>query len=115
MFAKLTFFLLYLQIFRPSKPTRYAIHLGAAACSVVYGACAIEAFVLSTPSPGQTFFSVTISNRFKETKIGGLVAGAFGILSDFYILCLPISSVWQLHLSVRRKIGVTAIFMSGLL
>ena len=41
--------------------------------------------------------------------------GIFGTLSDIYLLVIPIRSIFQLHLSVERKIGVSAIFAIGIM
>lgn len=37
------------------------------------------------------------------------------MVSDFTILLLPIVEVWRLHMSTQRKIGVSAVFATGLL
>ena len=44
-----------------------------------------------------------------------IVSGVFNVITDFYVLILPISMVWHLQLSSKRKIGVIAIFLTGLL
>ncbi len=41
--------------------------------------------------------------------------GSVNTLVDLYILILPMAKVSQLQLSARRKLGVIAIFMIGLL
>ncbi|KAL9126839.1 MAG: hypothetical protein Q9175_007847 [Cornicularia normoerica] len=38
---------------------------------------------------------------------------AFNVALDFWILVLPISIVWTLQLSGRRKVGLSAIFLLG--
>ena len=37
------------------------------------------------------------------------------MVSDFTILLLPIVEVWRLQMSKHRKIGVSAVFATGLL
>lgn len=37
------------------------------------------------------------------------------LILDLYILVLPISVVWNLHVNLRRRIGVLAIFATGLM
>lgn len=44
-----------------------------------------------------------------------LATGIINIISDFSILILPFPIIWQLHLPMNKKIGVTAIFALGLL
>jgi hypothetical protein len=39
--------------------------------------------------------------------------GIFGVISDLYILILPMPTVFSLHLPMKRKVGIAAIFMTG--
>lgn len=41
--------------------------------------------------------------------------GGFNILSDVVVLLLPISSLWQLHVPLAKKIFITLMFGTGLL
>ena len=40
-------------------------------------------------------------------------SSAFNVALDFWILLLPVSIIWTLRLSGRRKVGLTAIFLLG--
>ena len=42
-----------------------------------------------------------------------LASSAFNVALDFWILVLPLSIVWTLQLSGRRKVGLSAIFLLG--
>ncbi|KAL8915999.1 MAG: hypothetical protein Q9172_006509 [Xanthocarpia lactea] len=42
------------------------------------------------------------------------VSGVFNIISDFYILFLPLPFIWQLKMNMKRKIRVMAVFSVGL-
>ena len=44
-----------------------------------------------------------------------VAGGTINVVSDFMILLLPIVEVWRLHMSKERKIGVSAVFATGLL
>ena len=41
--------------------------------------------------------------------------GAFNLISDIYLLCVPIAAVLKLQLSFKNKIGIILVFMTGLL
>jgi hypothetical protein len=41
--------------------------------------------------------------------------GLFGVLSDLYVLIIPVTMVTKLRLPRNRKIGLLGIFMTGLL
>jgi len=40
----------------------------------------------------------------------GYFMAAFNVVSDFYLLAIPIPVVWKLQMPLRRKVGVCAIF-----
>ena len=39
--------------------------------------------------------------------------GAINLLTDIYLLCLPIAAVSKLQLPTRKRIGIIAIFLTG--
>ena len=47
-----------------------------------------------------------------ETKLY-IASGAFNLFSDIGMLAVPIYLVWNLQMSIRRKIGISAIFCTG--
>ena len=47
--------------------------------------------------------------------IPAAVQTTFGPVSDIYLLVIPISSVLRLQMRRKRKIGISAIFMVGLM
>ena len=44
-----------------------------------------------------------------------VAGGSINMVVDFMILAIPIVSVWRLKMSIRRRIGVSAIFATGIL
>ena len=42
-----------------------------------------------------------------------IASSVFNLVSDFAMLSVPIYLVWRLQMSVRRKVGVSAIFCTG--
>ena len=71
------------------------------------------------PKPGQRSDDATWLLRGVEagvpSRILAIVQSAFGTLSDIYLLVIPIQMIFQLHLPFQRKVGVSAIFMIGIL
>lgn len=118
LFVKLSFFILFLEIFSIKPFLRGLIYAGACVTTVFYITTTIVLFALSTPPPGvslaQKFASFLEPGRsgFLDTV---LAVGYFNLFTDFYILLLPISGVIRLQLPKRRKIGVILVFMTGLL
>ena len=114
LFTKLSFYLLYHQLFHHLQHLRWAIYAGAAITTGFYIANSVSHFIFVTPRKGQTVNS-TLSQNLEQVKELGFALGIFGIISDFYILLLPITGLIPLRMAWRRKMGVMIIFMTGLL
>lgn len=111
---KLTFFLVYFQIFRPFKWLRTCVYIGASITTAFYFATFIYWTVSITPRRGQSFAEVAVSPaEFKSLRLSVPIA-AVGLGTDLYLLILPITAVLQLKLPTRRKVGVIMIFLTGL-
>lgn len=118
LFTKLSFFIYFLQIFKPERVLRRSIYVGAFVTTAFYVATTVALFVLSTPKPGGSFaqqFASFVGKTTSPVLDVTLVVGYFNVFSDVFILVLPISGVMKLKLARRRKIGVILIFMTGLL
>jgi hypothetical protein len=44
-----------------------------------------------------------------------IASAAFNILSDLFILLLPIRAIWKLQIKPNKKVGILALFTTGLL
>ena len=115
LMAKLALLLLYLQVFRPNVKTRYCIYLTMGFLVLFYTATFIAYAVLSIPKPGQSQLESILSLDTAKDIPLGITQGAVNVATDFWIFCLPIPVLWSLQLPPRKKIGVMAIFMTGLL
>ena len=83
--------------------------------SAFYCATFIAYAILSIPRPGQSQLAAILSvNTARDIPLG-ITQGAVGVATDFVVLCLPIPVVWRLQLPLRKKLGILAIFMTGLL
>ena len=71
------------------------------------------------PTPGQS--NDNLAWLLRESKIEyklwaiSISQGVFGVLSDIYLLVIPVQMIFQLHFSLGRKIGVSSVFMIGIL
>ena len=70
------------------------------------------------PKPSQPDDTTTWRLRAQECSLPSqylaIVQSVFGTVSDIYLLVIPIQSIFKLHLEMKRKIGVSAIFMIGI-
>lgn len=115
LFIKVTFFLLYFQVFRPLRWLRISVYIGATLTCAFYGAVCITQLVLATPRHGETRLENTLSGRFSKTDVLSVPLAAVGLGIDIVLLVMPIAAVVGLQLPTRRKIGVIFIFMFGIL
>ena len=62
-------------------------------------------------------FAKSATNGFCSASImtSMNVQAGINIFSDFYLLFIPVPVIWKLQLSIPRKIGIIAIFMTGIL
>lgn len=49
------------------------------------------------------------------TPTVSVVFGVLGIVTDFYVIAIPLTAISSLNLSTKKKLGVSALFVTGLL
>lgn len=112
--AKLSLFLLYYRLFARHRWMRNLVYLGIASVGVMYMASMIVYGYLCLPRRGQSWIEAGFSSRcHKQFIMIGYVRGPFNLLSDLYLLLLPLPAIWQLHMPLRKKIGIAGIFFTG--
>lgn len=111
--AKITFFFMYYQLFRPKITLRYLIYIGGLATVVFYTGSTIVQFIFMTPQRGETFVSHYQTPLQRKIFHFSVPHSAVGAGIDLYILVLPIAAVLQLKLATKRKVGIVLIFMAG--
>ena len=115
-FAKASLLLLYLRIFGPKKSTRYWIYYALTFTFCLYWInIPINAYYC-TPSSGTSWSeTIDIAPKCFKQLILGLVQGSLSVALDLFILILPIPVVMALQMSLKRRVGVLAVFMTGVL
>lgn len=116
---KLSLFIFYHRLFKIDEIVRWLIYGGITACGVFYSVCFVVILSIMIPSPNQpntnTSWTLHYSRNSDHNENVWLAVGIFGIISDIYLLMIPIRSVYQLQLPIKRKLGVIAIFLVGLM
>ncbi|KAI4159200.1 MAG: hypothetical protein LQ342_006783 [Letrouitia transgressa] len=100
LFTKLTLFMLLYRIFSPNKVAKYMILAGISFCVVFYTL--------------MMFLFIFLKSNTKLLHVNYTV-GAVNVISDLYILAIPIYAVSMLQLATRKKVGIMAIFLTGIL
>ncbi|ROW08462.1 hypothetical protein VMCG_03188 [Cytospora schulzeri] len=116
MFIKISLMEFYLRIFKPVRWAKSSIWAGLAAVSIFYIVTTIVLLVVCVPRNGNTWLETSAKLEYTiQSKRITLATGWFGIFADIYIIAIPISLVSTLTLSKGRKIGIIAIFLTGLM
>ena len=115
IFVKTTLLVLYLRILNPSHRARIMIWGGITFIVLFYVAITIAQVKGYAPKKGEPlgwFTPMTVSQANTLLNIIA-VQGIVGIVTDFYILGIPMYFISGLSLPRGRKIGVLAIFLTG--
>lgn len=93
------------------------IWTGIAFTVVLYVGTTIAGIILYVPRQGgEKGWTAPRSDAVTEALLAVPAAqSVIGIVTDFYILCIPIHRVVGLHLPLGRKIGAICVFLSGFL
>lgn len=51
-------------------------------------------------------------HRIQPLKIG---TGVVNLVSDLYLILIPLPAVWSLQMPLQKKISVSAMFLTGLM
>lgn len=112
-FAKTCLLLLFYRIFSPNRIFRYKLY-GAFAFIATTTLPYIPMF-LAICLPGSKGSWAEGQIKCHRTYVYSYVQGPAGVIFDLFVIYLPASVIVHLHMPLRRKIGVLAIFMTGLL
>lgn len=114
---KLSLFVLYVQVFRPLRWLRYLAYAGAVTTGLLYLAIMVAVIVLCVPRNGGhselAYLTALDSPKCSNAQSIVILLGVMGLLSDLYLVILPLPAVWKLQLPFRRKLAVSAMFFTG--
>ena len=94
---------------------RYAIYFGATAILIFTIVITAMQAAFTIPWRGETWLDPRHLARVEHSSVLAVPVGVFGVISDIYILVLPIPTTLKLNLPLRKRLGVIAIFMIGFL
>ncbi|KAI4119441.1 MAG: hypothetical protein LQ338_007276, partial [Usnochroma carphineum] len=106
-FTKLSLLLLYYRIFAPDRLTKHFVVIGILYCSVLYTSYLLLTFLLcqSTLQP----FCMHEWNLFI------LISSGLNVFGDIYLLTIPLAAIAKLQMAFRQKLGVSAVFFTGIM
>jgi hypothetical protein len=90
-------------MFWPRDTARYTVWIGLVTIVTFYMAIIIASLVYCIPRKGQP-----------NLKLSS-VQGSFGVVSDFYLLAIPLFQITRLRVSASKRVAIAAVFSTGLL
>lgn len=114
-FTEMSLLLLYSKIFVVSRrsTTWVLIQLVLWANLLFYTAMTLACIFAC--SPIHKFWHPTVPGHCVNAYAIILVSAIFNVVSNFATVFLPVHAIWQLRMPTQRKIGVSAVFLAGLL
>ena len=116
---KLPLFLILLEVFGRFRWMRLFVWGGlifSGAFSVA--AVTLEVVVCNPTTNGKSgakVWSMLSSFRCARNVSPSFAMSSVNLVVDVFLLVLPLSAVWSLHLPMRKKISVSAMFLIGFL
>ncbi len=115
MMVKLCILTFYVRIFSPVRWFRFTCY----AVMIIVTMYSVAGFfaVIFNCHPIRKSWTVTIKTGHCGVNVTKLAwAGAIlNTITDLAIFFLPLPMVWGLHLPVKQRLGVSLVFMTGLL
>jgi len=113
MLIKITFFLFFYRVFGTTKKMNYLIHFGIFSVTVFYVVIFFRSVFLCDPVARS--WNPTLPGHCLKLEITPFTTAIFNILSDIYVLVLPIPTILNLNMQTHRKIRLLAVFSMGVL
>lgn len=116
MLVKLTILAFYYRLFRPVLWAKRSIWAGVILVATFHLVTLTVLLVPCVPRHEEQWLSKTLHGACPTAQVKTAQAqGIFGLISDLYILAIPISQVSRLSLAPKRKAGIMVVFLTGLL
>ncbi|KAF2866564.1 hypothetical protein BDV95DRAFT_203271 [Massariosphaeria phaeospora] len=109
---KLCILIGYLRIFKIDRVTRWGIWFGVFACTVFY----FVTFLIDILrcKPVEAAWNPSIKGKCISYAAFPWATGIFNMISDFYILALPLPPILKMNMRLARRLRIASIFGLGL-
>lgn len=100
-------------MFKTDRGTKWGIWIGLTACSIFY----IVTFFIDVfrCKPVEAAWNPTVNGTCLSYAAFPWATGVFHVVSDFYILMLPLPVIFKMHMPLARRLRVVSIFGLGTL
>lgn len=116
LFAKTAILALYWRIFSPVRLASILIFSSITFTLVFYVSMMVAFIVAVVPRSVDYDAPLPATDAERALRLSPPLAatcGIVGFLIDFYILILPLVFIWDSNIPVKRKVGISAIFITG--
>lgn len=114
--SRLSVLVLYLRLFGINKRTKILTYI---AVTINLSVCLINIVgtsILCVPAPGQKWLIASGRHSCRVTAdLLGVYVSAISVFTDFFIIFIPLPVIWTLQMSTKKKVGISATFLTGLL
>ncbi|KAF2647986.1 hypothetical protein K491DRAFT_613674, partial [Lophiostoma macrostomum CBS 122681] len=114
-FAKSSFFLMYLQLFKPLEWVRWSCYIGLFLNFALYTGYIVATIYSVVPRVGQTWLEALMEPRGKIAVEMTVPIASANLAPDMFILIIPLIVTSRLQLTKSRKLGVAVIFGTGIM
>lgn len=112
-FSKTSLLLLYYRIFSIDTMFRYKLYAAFLFIALTTLTSIPMYLAICLPSKNGSWEEASV--KCSKTNVYSYVQGPANVIFDLFAIYLPASVIINLHLPLRRKLGVLAIFMTGAL
>lgn len=102
-------------MFSPFRWLRWGCYFGLFVNWGFYIAITIASIYYQAPNPGQTWQEGLMNDRYTDVFGLSIPTAAGSLILDVYIFVLPLVAVSKLQLTASKKLGVIAVFTTGLM
>lgn len=116
-FVKVSVLILYWQVFYVLKWMRISCIAGITCIIAFQFSFSIAFSAMCAPSTGSShidFLNAFLSDTCMRTRALIVLQGVVSVITDIFLVVLPLPAVLSLQMPLKRKIAVASMFMVGL-
>ena len=113
--AKVSILVQFLRIFVPGHKGMIFWIIQFAMWTNVCFYIAIAITLIFQCTPREKIWHPYVQGRCINIDVQIVTSGSWNVISDISLLVIPLHSIWLLQIPIKRKLGVSAVFATGLL
>ncbi|EEA28687.1 conserved hypothetical protein [Talaromyces marneffei ATCC 18224] len=111
--VKLSYLLLYIRIFGPFQRVTPVLWTGVVFVSLIYVVLLMMSILDCQPI--HSHWDKTVDGKCLPAMVLAYSSGAFNVVTDLFVLIVPMPTVWSMTLTTAKKLRVSAVFGLGII